>query len=628
MNFKIKTNHARYIFLIVFSFLLANFIFLKTEKVMAAYNLCYWVEQFTEPLSGTSSYTVGSASVSNQTECENLCKKYYSEDNCKYVPSTATEEEQKKAHAEIAQEANSQTGQIQSSQSKEVCAGISIKSPMTWVNCILLWVLQAMKFILEMASVLFTSIVDAKNLDTIINNEVIYATWVLVRDTLNISFILVLLFSAFCTIFQVSQYNYQKILLNLVIMALLVNFSYPISRVVIDFANSMMYYFLNSSTFGNLNSTGLFAKITDESALGHIIAPAGGAQASTSFLIIAIIFTFILAVTLITVAIMLLIRAVALAILIIFSSVGFVGTIVPFLSSYSKKFWNNLFEYAFFGPAMVFMIYVSVKMMENISIGKLSMGSVGEAQSGEPNFVATMAFFAIPIVILWVGIGTAKGMSVVGAKTILGGGQSFAKGAGKKISGYNWGKKNFDAYKKKRDERQAEIDKNRFGGKFGKWVNTAQDTMIGTKAAEKRIKNMSNTQFDENKKKASDRISNNEDAQTIVNNVIDSSTGMVNVNVNAMNQQQRMDFVGRYEQLKSDPAAKQTFESDIRGAHMADAIREASTRAAATGFAPGSPEYNMALESFKTSHLDRQVAQQWGNLNKQYKTAKNLETNA
>ena len=269
-------------------------------------------------------------------------------------------------------------------------------------------------------------------MNAVIDNAAIYTAWAMVRDVLNIAFILMLLFSAFATIFQVDKFSYKRILLTLVIMALLVNFSYPIARFIIDLSNVMMYYFVNALHIGDAPSGSFFVKITkDSGALGSIIYPSQGVGSDTTFLLSAVIFTFIYAITLLVIAVMFVIRTVALAILVIFSSLAFTGSFIPFLSSHASSWWNNLFKYAFFGPIMIFMLYIASQMMSFIGVAtRGSMDKIAANQSNSPGFIAAVAFFAVPLVILWFGLGVAQSMSIIGASAVTGRGKKFAIWAG------------------------------------------------------------------------------------------------------------------------------------------------------------------------------------------------------
>jgi hypothetical protein len=81
---------------------------------------------------------------------------------------------------------------------------------------------------------------------------------------------------------------------------------------------------------------------------------------------------------------------------------------------------------------MVFMIVVATKMLSATSSLKSTFGAAAVGQSSQDSsIIAAMAFFCIPIVILWMGLGIAQSMSVAGASAVVGRGQKFMKWAGK-----------------------------------------------------------------------------------------------------------------------------------------------------------------------------------------------------
>jgi len=294
------------------------------------------------------------------------------------------------------------------------------------LDCSLLAIIGFLASMVAMAATLFTWIVEPAVFKAIVDSSVIYGIWAMVRDSLNIAFILMLLFSAFATVFQVDKYNYKNILVKLVIMALLVNFSFPITRAIIDFSNSLMYYFLSMMSGGVGYS---FVDILETGGIGTIIDQSQkqvGATDGTAFLIGVVVFLFIFMITVLAIAILMVIRAITLAILVIFSSVAFVGPVVPPLSQHAGKWWTALFNNSFFGPAMIFMLYVALTMMGSISgalkesESKVTPVTVAGHFSGFSELVAAMAISSLPIVILWIGIGMAKTMGAVGADAVMG----------------------------------------------------------------------------------------------------------------------------------------------------------------------------------------------------------------
>lgn len=305
-------------------------------------------------------------------------------------------------------------------------------NPLRIVFCLLLLaILKFFGFLLSVAAMIFAWAADAPSLTAIINGANIYKSWQTVRDLLNIAFILVLLYTAFAIIFQVDKSN-KKIILTVVLMALLVNFSFPITRFIIDVGNSLMYtIFKNLFPDANSNITNIFSNIADKSAIGSIINGTYSAE-NLSHLLAAIIFTAILAITLLMMSVLFVIRVIALAILIIFSPIGFVGSILPSSVASKIDWWGNLFKYTFFGPVMAFMLYVATKIMtDTISVTQdnSTMAAFGQDVNGG-TFIASMARFAIPIIVLWLGMGVAQKMGIEGAGAVTNYGQKALKWLG------------------------------------------------------------------------------------------------------------------------------------------------------------------------------------------------------
>lgn len=367
------------------------------------------------------------------------------------------------------------------------------------VNVVLAGVYMLVSALLTLAGKLFDFAIGPEIFTGIIrNNGAIYAGWETVRDTLNIAFILVLLYSAFCTVFQVQKYHLKNTLLMLVIMALLVNFSFPVSRLIIDSSNVMMYYFLNTAVKeGESLSSSIMAvtKFEGKDMEDIVVEQRAGDNDLTKAInemagkLSSIIFTFLLMVTMMVMAILLLIRIVVMAVLIIFSPVGFVAAIFPNTKKYADNWWGQLFKQAFFGPAMVFMVILSVKVMEaaqgslaqdiNVALNDMP----GDAGIFKTILISGM-YMSIPIVMLWIGLISAQKMGAYGADTVVKKATDFAKGAGKKFSGYNWANRRYEAYKAERKKRSDEKLKGNWGTKLGNRMNRAQDWTHGTPAKE------------------------------------------------------------------------------------------------------------------------------------------------
>ena len=349
---------------------------------------------------------------------------------------------------------------------KEACSFLD-----TPVKCLLLPLFNFAGDLLKMSGTLFVWIINTDNIKLILTSPALYEIWTYVRDLLNMAFIMVLLFSAFCTIFQVEQYNYKKMLWKIVLMALLVNFSFPITRFIIDASNILMYSIIKSDFFTDSQAYSSLGIITKNSTLATLMTHQTWPNAGS--LIGATVMLFMLAITFLAIGILLLIRIITLAVLIIFSPVAFAGSIIPGVSAQASKWWDNLFKYSFFGPIMIIGVAIAVKLMNGI--GKDLSTKALEAARGQTTVEATnlgsMVFILVPIVLLWIVMGVAQSMSISGAGAVMGGAQKALKWAGKApVRAGWWGIKKTGVP----------------GGIQQKWAQFKKSGLLGSDARERR----------------------------------------------------------------------------------------------------------------------------------------------
>lgn len=107
-----------------------------------------------------------------------------------------------------------------------------IKGAVSWILYTL--VFTPLTWFVTVAVALFGFAVNADLISGptgLLNHPEIYELWKFIRDFCNIFFILMLLIGAFSMVFQLSSYNAKKTLLSIILMALFVNFSFPLSGI-------------------------------------------------------------------------------------------------------------------------------------------------------------------------------------------------------------------------------------------------------------------------------------------------------------------------------------------------------------------------------------------------------------
>lgn len=193
--------------------------------------------------------------------------------------------------------------------------------------------------------------------------------WVIVRDLVNMFFILALLAIAFATVLKIESYSYQKLLSRLIIIAILVNFSKLAVGFVIDFFQVIMITFVNAykSITGPGFAEALRVATTvqmnnniDPNTLASLGAPTGQLAAK----IFGLLFLIISCVVVVIYLILMAYRFIALWILTILSPLAFFSWI--FKEGKSKvgdifnKWFSELLNWSMIGPMLAFFLWLSL----------------------------------------------------------------------------------------------------------------------------------------------------------------------------------------------------------------------------------------------------------------------------
>ncbi|MBM2817523.1 MAG: hypothetical protein HW401_113 [Parcubacteria group bacterium] len=215
--------------------------------------------------------------------------------------------------------------------------------------------------------------------------KVINTGYKIVLNVANMLFIFILLYIAIKTILGMGG-DTKKLLTNIIVVALFINFSLFMTKVIIDASNIVAMGFYNAvqtemgtakvNMDGNeeqkkLISTGSIStammaglrlqtqipspdssynKKDSYKGLTNFNIAMNNFGGSALFLISAFVF--------LSVAILFIVRFVALLFYLLFSPVAFLGMISPELKEYSAKWWKGLQSQALFAPAFLFMAYL------------------------------------------------------------------------------------------------------------------------------------------------------------------------------------------------------------------------------------------------------------------------------
>lgn len=259
---------------------------------------------------------------------------------------------------------------------------------------------------------------------------VIDRTWISVRDIFNMTFIFGLVYIGFKMILNSDDSNTKKLLINLILAALLVNFSLFLTKAVVEVSNVLAteiaqtgFYIAQdgypsiSATFANHTGINTIYGIDD---LKERVSYGGawGYILGSAILFMVTIFVFA------TGAFMLMVRYAALLLYMVFSPFMFIGWVFPQLQKYTNDYWSGFLGRAFFAPIYILMVYLSLKIIGNFYADSTSVNgesALGDAVGGGgqvtvDSFEASLPPFVVSIIFMLAAVVISSKMSADGAK--------------------------------------------------------------------------------------------------------------------------------------------------------------------------------------------------------------------
>ncbi len=206
---------------------------------------------------------------------------------------------------------------------------------------------------------LVTILVSVAQFNHFIDLEMVQTGWSLARDVANMFFIVVLLVIAFSTILKIQSYHYQRTLVKLIIMAVLINFSKLIAGFLIDFFQVIMLTFVNG--FKDV-AAGNFA---DSFQIYRMLSLAQGDQGffgksdtAAVAAVLAVIMLVVADMVLLIIIAVLLYRIAMLWVLVILSPLAYLAyTILP---QYWSMWWQQFFQHLTSGPVIAFFLWLAL----------------------------------------------------------------------------------------------------------------------------------------------------------------------------------------------------------------------------------------------------------------------------
>lgn len=210
------------------------------------------------------------------------------------------------------------------------------------------------------AAVIMRLIVPLASYNDFINSSAVQVGWIVMRDLVNLLFVVALMFVAIGTILGIDRYQWRAQLPKLVVSIIIVNFSRTICGLIIDFFQIFMLTFINairSTLDGNFTDAFRLYDIVKLSQNGGESLTASDVTFSLAVaavaLLVACVVALVLVITLAT-------RIVFLWILVTLSPIAFTGGILPKTDKWASMWWDKFINQLTNGVVLAFFLWLGL----------------------------------------------------------------------------------------------------------------------------------------------------------------------------------------------------------------------------------------------------------------------------
>ena len=338
------------------------------------------------------------------------------------------------------------------------CTANLYKCLRTWAEdtyiAFIIGVMNVCAFILGVAGLLLKVVIEyaVVGMSARIHDiDTINVAWTAFRDLANMAFIFIILYIAIRTILDINGGSTKKMLVNVIIIGLLINFSLFFTKIIIDASNVITIGFYNNILMGandggkgwidtgiagpfvdKMKLVGIYNKemLKDFSVINMTLIGLGG---SLFFLVAAFVF--------LAIGFLFIGRFVILVFLMILSPLAFASVALP-EDKYSKMWWNKLLDQCIFAPVFMALLWVSFQVLDGIlkpSTSTLEKVVTADGLNKIEALPLVMNFIIIIAMLLFC-LFVAKQFGAMGASTAMNAGNKIKSwGQGKIRGGAAWG---------------------------------------------------------------------------------------------------------------------------------------------------------------------------------------------
>ncbi|HRH22913.1 MAG TPA: hypothetical protein PLB51_02930, partial [Candidatus Paceibacterota bacterium] len=259
---------------------------------------------------------------------------------------------------------------------------------------------------------------------TLFNSDAVNIGWKAVRDIFNMFFIFSLIYISIKTIIQADNHKTWTALKNVIIAAVLINFSLYFTKIVIDVSNIFaVWIYKGIQGLNPSNATGISETIRAIFGIEKMFQTKKVDDLSAFAAIIGLIFLYAISIKIfLEVSFLFITRTVMFVFLLILSPIGFMGDMLPKLSGESKEWWKELFGQALVAPVFLLLLYITLLFVDNIQESALFIAKIGntDAVTHSSFTFADYALFFLIYFMIKKSLDVTKGFSGKSGEMITG----------------------------------------------------------------------------------------------------------------------------------------------------------------------------------------------------------------
>lgn len=336
-------------------------------------------------------------------------------------------------------------------QTGAIAQGLLALAPWDFVWTILSNIMQAILtivayFVTLTGSLLNVAVFLTTNLGPFIReSEVIYSVWTIIRDLSSMVLIFFILWAAIQMILHLEQANYGALIKSIVIMGILINFSFFFTQIMIDASNIVSLQFFKAITPGQEYTPGSTigdwtSKAFTDGGLSNVFMSAlqvnawyqnkgvvsgtnGAAdiQAAPIRIVLVtfggIIVMLLASFSFLAAAAVCILRTAMLIFLLAFSPIWIAARAMPQLKDASSVWWKHFKTQLIFLPTYLIFMYVAIRILSESGLNKLTTTAVtATVTASQTNLGAyTSLFVGFGIVIIMINVPLIAAIKVAGA---------------------------------------------------------------------------------------------------------------------------------------------------------------------------------------------------------------------